>query len=308
MSVNATGESAEPVPGSADGLTSTDTAFESESVPSNRIVIEATHGWRSLRLGNVWEYRELVFFFVWRDVKVRYKQTVLGVFWAVVQPLALLAIFTLVLGRLAGLSKQTPDGVPYPALVFAGLVPWTLFASALKAVSQSVVGNVNLVTKVYFPRLVLPLASAGSYVIDFVLSGVILLALMAYYGIYPDWRIVALPGVALLALVSAVGVGTWLTALNVRYRDVQYIVPFVTQIWLFASPVAYSSTQVPERYRVLYDLNPMAGCVEGFRWALLGKPWVLGWLPAISVVVSILVLVSGAFFFRRVERTFADEV
>jgi lipopolysaccharide transport system permease protein len=220
----------------------------------------------------------------------------------------LMLIFTLLLGRLAGLSKGEPVGIPYPVLVFAGLAPWTLFSAAITACSGALVANTNLVTKVYFPRLLLPIASAGSYLIDLILSSAVLLVLMAYYGIYPGWRIIALPGLALFTLVAAVGVGTWLTALNTRYRDVRYVVPFLLQIWLFASPITYSSTRVPASYRVLYDLNPMAGVVEGFRWALLGTPWQLGVLPVISAFASVVILISGAFFFRRLERTFADEI
>jgi lipopolysaccharide transport system permease protein len=307
MEQNATGER------SSSTVLSLDTRVpegsqERGKAASETIVIEPTRGWMSLRLGEVWEYRELLYFFVWRDVKVRYKQTALGALWVIVQPLTMMAIFTLLLGRLAGLGSDTPGNVPYSVLVFAGLVPWTLFSSSLNASAQSLVGSANLVTKVYFPRLILPAASLGSYLIDFALSTTVLLLLMGYDGIYPTWRIVAFPAIGLATLVSAGGVGTWLTALNVRYRDIRYLVPFLTQIWLFASPVAYSTTRIPERYRVVYDLNPMAGIAEGFRWSLLGTPWGLGWLPALSFVVSVGILVSGAFFFRRVERTFADEM
>jgi lipopolysaccharide transport system permease protein len=220
----------------------------------------------------------------------------------------MMVVFALLLGRLGGLSKDTPGGVPYTVLVFAGLVPWTLFASSLAATSQSLVMNTELITKVYFPRLVLPLASAGSFLVDFALSTAVLLVLMAAYGLHPDWRMVSLPLFGLLALVSAVGVGTWLTALNVRYRDIRYVVPFLVQVWLFASPVAYSTTKIPSAFRVVYELNPMAGTIEGFRWALIGTPWRLGWLPTASVLIAFLALVTGAYFFRRVERTFADEI
>ena len=277
-------------------------------VREESIVIEPTDGWRALRLREMWSYRELVYFLVWRDVKVRYKQTALGVLWVVIQPLLMMAIFTLVLGRVAGLDKHTPGGVSYPVLVFAGLVPWTLFSSALNATSGSLVGNASLVTKVYFPRLILPLAASGTYLVDYLIGTGVLLCLMGADGLLPTWRIVALPALAVLALISAVGVGTWLTALNVRYRDVRYLVPFVTQIWLFASPVAYSTTRIPAHYRFVYDLNPTAGVIEGYRWALLGTPWQLGALPIVSVGTSVLILVSGAFFFRRIERTFADEM
>jgi lipopolysaccharide transport system permease protein len=278
------------------------------SAPPVTLVIVPTHGWPSLRLGDLWEYRELLYFLTWRDVKVRYKQTVLGVAWAVLQPLLLMLIFVLLLGRVGGLSKEVPSDVPYSVFVFSGLVPWTLFAAGITAAAAVLVANTNLVTKVYFPRLVLPISSAGSFVIDLLLSLAVLLCLMAWYGLYPSWRIVALPALILLTLVASVGVGTWLAALNARYRDVRYIVPFLTQIWLFLSPVVYTSTQVPEPWRVLYNLNPMVAVIEGFRWALFDLPWTLGWLPALSVVVSFAILVSGAFFFRRIERTFADEL
>jgi lipopolysaccharide transport system permease protein len=279
-----------------------------ELAQAERIVIEPTRGWMPIPFAELWKYRELLLFMVWRDLKVRYKQTVLGVLWVVVQPLTLMLIFALLLGRLGGLSNSTPGNVPYPVLVFAGLVPWTLFASSMSATSQSLVNDAHLITKVYFPRLILPISSVGSYLIDFLLATVVLLALMAFYGMYPDWKIVALPALALVATVSALGVGTWLTALNVRYRDVRYAVPFIVQVWLFMSPVAYSSTAIPAPFRAIYQLNPMAGTIEGFRWALIGTPWTLGWLPVISVVMAFVALITGAVFFRRVERTFADEI
>jgi homopolymeric O-antigen transport system permease protein len=275
---------------------------------TERVVIEPTRGWMPIRVAELWEYRELLLFMVWRDLKVRYRQTVLGVVWVVMQPLTLMGIFALLLGRLGGLSNNTPGGVPYTVLVFAGLVPWTLFSSSMSATSQSLVNDAHLITKVYFPRLILPISSVGSYLVDFLLATAVLLVLMAGYGIYPDWRIVALPAIGLVAIVSALGVGTWLTALNVRYRDVRYAVPFLVQVWLFASPVAYSSTKIPSGFRAVYDLNPIAGAVEGCRWALIGTPWRLGWLPVISVAMAFVALATGAIFFRRVERTFADEI
>jgi lipopolysaccharide transport system permease protein len=272
------------------------------------LVIAPTSGWAALRLGDVWSYRELLYFLTWRDIKVRYKQTVLGVGWAVLQPLLMMAIFALLLGRVAGLSETTPDGIPYPLLVFAGLTPWTLFSAGIVAAAAVLVGNANLVTKVYFPRLVLPLASAGSFLVDLLLTTLVLLGLMALYGIYPTWRIVALPFLVLLTLAATVGVGTWLAALNARYRDVRYVVPFLVQILLFLSPIAYSASRVPDQWAWLYNLNPLVAAVEGFRWALLGLPWTLGWLPLLSVVATLAILVSGVFFFRRLERTFADEL
>jgi homopolymeric O-antigen transport system permease protein len=308
MERNATGEQPGSTVATVERESSGAVPRPSQATRAGRIVIKPTTGWISLHTRDLWDYRELLFFLVWRDMKVRYTQTALGVAWVVVQPLTMMVVFALLLGRLGGLSKGTPGGVPYTVLVFAGLVPWTLFASSLAATSQSLVTNTNLITKVYFPRLILPLSSAGSFLIDFLLSTVVLLVLMAYYGIYADWRIVALPALGLFALVSAVGVGTWLTALNVRYRDIRYVVPFVVQVWLFASPVAYSTTKIPHAFRAVYNLNPMAGAIEGFRWALIGTPWRLGWLPAISPAMAVVALVTGAFYFRRVERTFADEI
>jgi lipopolysaccharide transport system permease protein len=287
------------------------TRVELEAVPppvTPSLVLAPTHGWASLRLRDIWDYRELLYFLTWRDVKVRYKQTVLGVAWAVLQPLLMMAIFVLLLGRVGGLSKNTPDGIPYPLFVFAGLTPWTLFSAGIVAAAGVLVANVNLVTKVYFPRLVLPLASAGSFLVDLLLTTVVLLLLMAAYGIYPTWRIVALPALVLLTLAAAVGVGTWLAAVNARYRDVRYVVPFLIQILLFLSPIAYSTAKVSGTWAWVYDLNPMVAAIEGFRWALLGVPWTLGWLPLVSVGATVAILVSGAFFFRRLERTFADEI
>jgi lipopolysaccharide transport system permease protein len=287
------------------------TRVELEATPppvTPSLVVEPTHGWASLRLGDLWEYRELLYFLTWRDVKVRYKQTILGVGWAVLQPLLMMAIFVLLLGRVAGLSKNTPDGVPYPLFVFAGLTPWTLFSAGIVAAASVLVANVSLVTKVYFPRLVLPLASAGSFLVDLLLTTLVLLVLMAAYGFYPSWRILVLPALVLLTLAAAVGIGSWLAALNARYRDVRYVVPFMIQILLFVSPIAYSTAKVSGAWAWLYDLNPMVAAIEGFRWALLGVPWTLGWLPLLSVVATAVILVSGAFFFRRLERTFADEI
>ena len=307
MSTKATGKPA-PTPVTIDPPEGEQAGEPGLPGAQTTLVIAPTSGWVALRLGDIWVYRELLYFLTWRDVKVRYKQTVLGVLWAVLQPILMMLIFVLLLGRVGGLSTKTPDGIPYPLLVFAGLTPWTLFSAGITAAAGVLVANANLVTKVYFPRLILPVASAGSYLVDLVLSTIVLFGLMAWYGIYPTWRIVALPGLAVLTLVAAIGVGTWLAALNARYRDVRYVVPFMVQIWLFLSPIAYAAARVPEQYRWLYDLNPMVAVIEGFRWALLGLPWDLGWMPLISVTVSFVILVSGAFFFRRIERTFADEL
>jgi lipopolysaccharide transport system permease protein len=262
-------------------------------------------GWAELRLREVLEYRELAAFLVWRDVKVRYKQTALGVLWAILQPLSTIALFTIVFGRLAGLPS---DGTPYPLFALAGLLPWQMFAGALTGSAQSLVGSAGLITKVYFPRLVVPLASSLATVVDFLVSLGVLAALMAYYRVVPGIAILLLPLFLALALAAALGLGLWFAALNVRYRDVQYVLPFLMQLLLFASPVAYSTSLIhSEIGRVVYGLNPMAGAIQGFRWALLGAPapGVLIW-P--SVGVAVVLLVSGLFFFKRMEDSFADVI
>ena len=268
------------------------------------VILEPRHGWRQLGLGEIWAHRELLYFFIWRDLKVRYKQTIFGAAWAVMQPVALMAVFSVSIGRIAGVG---PAGVPYPLFVFAGLIPWTLFASSLTGASNSLVGGEAIITKVYFPRLLLPFASAGSFVLDFVISLGALAVLMAYYGVAPSIAVVWLPALTLMALVSALGVGTFLSAVNVRYRDVKYVVPFLVQLWMFGSPVVYTSTLIPERWHALYALNPMTGVVEGFRWALIGGPRP-DELILVSAVASLVVLLGALVYFRRVERTFADVI
>ncbi len=274
-----------------------------ETVPT--IVIKPSRGWVALRIGELWEYRELLFFLAWRDVKVRYKQTFFGVAWAIMQPFMTMVIFTVVFGRLAHLPS---DGVPYPVFAFAALLPWQLFANSLNASSGSLVASQALIKKVYFPRLVIPVASVLEGVVDFCVAFVILVALMAYYGIAPTWKVVFLPAFLVLALATALAVGLWLSALNVKYRDVRYTLPFLTQLWLFSTPIAYSSSLVPAKWRALYGLNPMAGVVEGFRWALLGRNTPLGPTFFVSLGVVALVLVGGLAYFRRMERSFADVV
>ncbi len=271
------------------------------------IVIQPTHGWASLQLRAVWQYRELLFFLVWRDVKVRYKQTVLGVLWIVLQPVITMVVFSLLFGNLLGV----PSGeAPYPIFAYAALLPWNYFAGALNRSSTSLVGNATLITKVYFPRLIIPISGTVSGLVDFFVAFWVLIGLMLYYGVAPTWSILFLPGFLLLAAVTALGFGLWLAALNVRYRDVNYLVPFLVQIWMYVTPVIYSTTLIPERYRWLLALNPMTGVVEGFRWALLGEQLADAQPPGVlllaSVLLSLLVLVSGAIFFRRTERTFAD--
>ncbi len=269
------------------------------------MIIRPSSGWISLGLKELWEYRELLYFLTWRDIKVRYKQTVLGMAWAVIQPVFMMVVFTLFFGRLAGAPS---DGTPYPIFVYCALLPWQLFAHALTESSNSLVANERLITKVYFPRLVIPLSTVLAGLVDFAIAFVVLVALMWFYGIAPSWSAWTLPFFILLAVMTAFGVGLWLSALNVQYRDVRYTLTFLTQLWLLATPVAYSSSLVPESWRAVYGVNPMTGVVDGFRWALLGKGEEPGGLMAISICVVILILISGLFYFRRMEDTFADVV
>jgi lipopolysaccharide transport system permease protein len=266
-------------------------------------VITPSHGWVALRLGKVWEYRELLYFLAWRDIKVRYKQTILGAAWAVIQPLMTMVVFSIFFGRLAQIPS---DGVPYPIFSFAALVPWTFFAHGLTHASNSLVESANLVKKVYFPRLILPLASVLSGVVDFVLAFLVLLGMMLAYGIVPTAQLIWLPGFVLLALATSLGVGLWLAAMNVQFRDVRYTVPFLTQIWLFATPIAYPSSLLAEPWRTVYGVNPMVGVVEGFRWVLLDTPTAPRPMLAVSALVTLALLMSGALYFRRMEKTFAD--
>ena len=267
--------------------------------------IAPSKGWVSLKLKELWEYRELLYFLTWRDLKVRYKQTALGAAWAIIQPFFTMVVFSLFFGKLA---KVPSDGVPYPIFSFAALVPWTFFANGLTQSSNSLVGSANLITKVYFPRLTIPIASVLSGIVDFVLAFVVLLVMMLYYGIVPTVNVLWLPLFLLLALVASLGVGLWLSALNVEYRDVRYVVPFITQFWLFVTPIAYPSSLLREPWRTVYGLNPMVGVVEGFRWALLGTKTAPGPLIAVSSIAALVILVTGAFYFRRMEKTFADIV
>jgi lipopolysaccharide transport system permease protein len=267
--------------------------------------VKPIQGWASLRLQELWEYRELLYFLTWRDVKVRYKQTVLGAAWAILQPLLTMLVFSLVFGQL---DQMNTGEIPYPIFSFAALVPWTFFAYALQQSSNSLVSSANLLKKVYFPRLAIPISSVLSGGVDFLLAFAVLLIMMPMWGVWPTWNVVFLPLFVLLATVTALGVGLWLSALNVQYRDVRYIVPFITQFWMFATPIAYPSTLVPEKWRTLYGLNPMVGVVEGFRWALLGTDTAPGPMIAVSAIAACLLLVTGAFYFRSMEKTFADLV
>jgi len=280
--------------------------MNASSIPDIPIIrIEPSKGWVSLKLNELWEYRELLYFLTWRDIKVRYKQTALGAAWAIIQPFMTMVVFSLFFGKLA---KLPSDGVPYPIFSFTALVPWTFFAYGLSQSSNSLVGSANLIKKVYFPRLVIPISSVLSGVVDFVLAFMMLLVLMVYYGIYPTINVVWLPAFVLLTAVTSLGVGLWLSALNVEYRDVKYVIPFLTQFWMFATPIAYSSKLLDEPWRTIYGINPMVGVVEGFRWALLGTNTQPGPMILASSVAALVLLVSGAFYFRRMEKNFADVV
>ncbi len=267
--------------------------------------IAPSKGWVPLKLRELWEYRELLYFLIWRDIKVRYKQTALGATWAIIQPFFTMVVFSLFFGRLAGVPS---DGIPYPIFSFTALVPWTFFANGLSQSSNSLVGSGTLITKVYFPRLIIPLASVFSGIVDFLLAFVVLIAMILYYGMAPTLNVLWLPMFLLLALVTSLGVGLWLSALNVKYRDVRYIVPFITQFWLFVTPIAYPSSLLHQPWRTIYGLNPMVGVVEGFRWALLGTNTAPGPIIAVSAAAAIVILITGAFYFRRMEKTFADIV
>jgi len=269
------------------------------------LILRPSRGFLRLNLRDVWEYRELLYFLVWRDVKVRYKQTVLGAAWAILQPVMTMLVFSVFFGRLA---KVPSDGIPYPVFAFTALLPWQLFAYALSESSNSLVSNQNLITKVYFPRLVIPIAAVLAGLVDFAIAFVVLLGLMLYYGIMPTAAVALLPLFMLLAVTTALAIGLWLSALNVKFRDVRYTIPFLTQFWMFATPVAYPSSLVPEPWRALYGLNPMAGVVEGFRWALLGKAQGPGPLLAVWVAAVVVLLVGVLMYFRRTESTFADVV
>ena len=270
------------------------------------IRIEPSKGWVSLKLSELWDYRGLLYFLVWRDVKVRYKQTVLGAAWAIIQPFFTMVVFSVFFGNLA---KIPSDGLPYPIFSYAALVPWTFFANGLTQASNSLVGDARLIKKVYFPRLAMPIATVLSGVVDFVLAFIVLLGMMLAYGIVPTINTLWLPLFLLLALITSLGTGLWLSAMNVQFRDVRYTVPFLTQFWMFATPIAYPSSLIKNPLlRTLYGINPMAGVVEGFRWALLGTGTAPGPITVVSCLAALALLVSGAFYFRRMEKTFADVV
>jgi len=261
----------------------------------------ALHYWR-----DVWMYRELFWFLVWRDILVRYKQTVIGITWSVIRPFVTMIVFSVVFGMLA---KLPSNGVPYPLLVFAAMLPWNFCSNALSESSVSLIGNANLLTKVYFPRIIVPVSSIIVSLIDFVISLVIMAVLMLWYGYLPDWRVVMLPLFLLLAFLPVAGAGLWLSALNVTYRDFRYVVPFLLQFGLYVSPVGFASSIVPEKWRLLYALNPMVGVIDGFRWALLSGAGELNWSGiALSTALSLTVVVTGLWYFRKTERVLADVI
>ena len=276
-----------------------------DHLEASMILIKPTQGWVSLKLHELWEYRELLYFLVWRDVKVRYKQTVLGAAWAVIQPFMAMVVFSIFFGKLA---KMPSDGIPYPLFAFSALVPWSFFANGLSQSSNSLVGSAHLITKVYFPRLVVPISSVISGIVDFVLAFVVLLGMMFYFGVLPTFNVIWLPFLLVLAFLTALGVGMWFSALNVEFRDVRYVVPFLTQFWMFATPIVYPSSLLSEPWRTLYGINPMVGVVEGFRWALLGTQTAPGPMILVSLMAAVLILIGGAFYFRKMEKTFADLV
>lgn len=291
----------------------TQIAHDSTGVPRStsavgaetKVHIAPSTGWVSLRLTELFAYRELLYFLVWRDVKVRYKQTALGASWALIQPFFTMVVFSLFFGKLA---KIPSDGVPYPIFSFAALVPWTFFAGSLTNTSNSLVGSSNLIKKVYFPRLAIPIATVLSGLVDFGIAFLLLIAMMLWYRVTPTANVLWIPFLVLLTLAASLGVGLWLSAMNVQYRDVKYVVPFLTQFWMFATPVAYPSSLLSGRWRQIYALNPMVGVIEGFRWALLGTRSHPVETIATSSISAVVILVSGAFYFRRMERTFADVV
>jgi lipopolysaccharide transport system permease protein len=269
------------------------------------LVIRPTKGWNPLNLVDLWRYRELVLFLAWRDISVRYKQTALGAAWAIIQPFMTMVVFSIFFGQLGQIPS---DGLPYPIFSFCALIPWQLFAYSVGESGNSLVANQNLITKVYFPRIVIPLSAILGGLLDFVIAFCVLIVMMIFYHIQLNATVWLLPLLILLTVITAFGVGLWLSALNVEYRDVRYTIPFLTQFWLFLTPIAYPSSIVPEQWRTLYAINPMVGVVEGFRWALLGNGAPPGPSFFVSILTAVIIMTSGLFYFRRMERTFADKV
>jgi lipopolysaccharide transport system permease protein len=269
-------------------------------------LIKPSKGWVALNLKDLWKYRELIYFLTWRDIKVRYKQAALGIGWAILQPLLTMVIFSVIFGKFGKLP--TDNSIPYPLFTFVALLPWNLFSNALQKAGTSLVGSANLITKIYFPRLIIPISSVGAGLVDFAVSLVVLVGLMVYYRVYPTWNMLWIIPFLIMTLIVALAVGLWSSALNVRYRDVQQMIPFLIQVWMYASPVAYSANIITDRkWQLIYGLNPLTGIIQGFRWALLGgtPPGELMW---ISNAVMVVLLVSGLYYFRRMEKTFADTV
>lgn len=309
----ATSDRRVPVPKQEDNIVATNTVH---SPNANRnhpgidarleapiLIIEPSRGWVPINLAELWAYRELLYFLTWREVKVRYKQTALGALWAIIQPLFTMLVFSLFFGRLA---KMPSDNIPYPLFSLTALIPWTFFANGLTQSSNSLVTNSNLISKVYFPRLAIPLASVFSGVVDFGISFLLLLCMLPLYHISLPTQVWLLPFFFTLALITALGTSLWLSALNVEFRDVRYTVPFLTQFWMFATPIAYPASLLREPWKTVYGVNPMVGVVEGFRWSLLGAKDAPGPIIAVSSLASVLILIGGAFYFRRMEKTFAD--
>jgi lipopolysaccharide transport system permease protein len=270
-----------------------------------KTVIEPPRGWQAIDLREIWRYRELLYFLAWRDVKVRYKQTAIGALWAVLQPFLTMVVFSVIFGRLMGLDT---GGAPYPVFAYTALLPWTFFSGALSRSGNSLISDANLISKIYFPRLILPFASVISMLVDFAIAFVILIGMMLFYGITPGPAVVTLPLFLLLAFLTALGIGLWFAALNVKYRDISYVIPFLVQFWLFLTPVAYPISLIPERLQLLYSLNPMVGVVEGFRWALLGGTNISLAPLILSTVVIFALFLGGLYYFRRMEYEFADVV
>ena len=284
----------------ADSMNSESTANE---IPT--LVIRPSKGWVAIKFRELWKYRELIYFFVWRDIKVRYKQTALGAAWAIIQPFFTMVVFSVFFGRLV---KVPSDGIPYPIFSYCALLPWNYFAEAMNRASNSMIESSNLIKKIYFPRLVVPLSSVFSGLLDFIIAFTVLIAMMFYYRITPSVNLLWFPVFLLMAITTALGVGLWLSAMNVKYRDIRYIIPFLTQAWFFVTPVVYPSSLLSGFWKTIYGLNPMVSVVEGFRWALLGKEQPSGGMLAVSAMMVFILLISGAFYFRRMEKTFADVV
>jgi len=271
----------------------------------NQIIIEPPSGILNINIKEIWHYHELLYFLIWRDIKIRYRQTLLGAIWAMLQPILTMVVFSIIFGNFA---KLPSDGVPYPIFTFVALLPWQLFSTSLSRSSESVVGESKLLTKIYFPRLIIPISSVGAGIVDFLISSLILIFLLIFYSIPITWKLLAMPFLILLAILSALSVGIWFSALNVKYRDIRYTIPFLVNAWMFATPIAYSATLVPDQWRTIYGLNPMVGVIEGFRWMLLDKPFPDLNMFIISILIMLLLLISGLIYFSNLENYFADVI